>query len=111
MVTLLQENTSAADAMQELTILEELGLHRHIISLVDRFELDKEWAFVLELAEGGEVFDRICEKGAFSEADAAVVVRHVALALAYMHSIGVVRLLDKLITQTCSHIVLPGCDV
>lgn len=83
--------TSEADALHELHILEELGRHRHIVSLVDRFELDKEWAFVLELAGGGEVFERICEKGAYSEADAAVVVRHVALALAYMHSIGVVH--------------------
>ena len=45
----------------------------------------------MELAEGGEVFDRICEEGAYSEADAASVLRQVALALAFMHSIGVVH--------------------
>ena len=42
----------------------------------------------VELAEGGEVFDRICE-GPYSEADAATVVRQVATALVHMHSKGI----------------------
>ena len=48
-------------------------------------------AFVLELAEGGEVFESICKHGAYSESAAAAVVRQVALALAFMHSVGVVH--------------------
>ena len=41
---------------------------------------------MIELATGGEVFDRICERGAFSEADAARVVHQVACALGHLHA-------------------------
>ena len=83
------QSTSAAEAEHERHILSTIGLHRHIVSLIDDFEVDSMAAFVLELAEGGEVFERICEKGAYSEADAASVTRQVALALAFMHSLGI----------------------
>jgi len=39
---------------------------------------------VLELADGGEVFERIISKGPFSEASAALVIRQVALALEHL---------------------------
>ena len=83
--------TSAAEAEHELKILSTLGMHRHIVSLVDHFTLSDSSAVVMELADGGEVFERICDKGAYSEADAANVIRQVALALAFMHSVGVVH--------------------
>lgn len=86
-----KNTTSSAEAEHELKILSTLGMHRHIVSLVDHFELPESTAIVMELAAGGEVFEQICEKGAYSEADAADVVRQVALALAFMHSVGVVH--------------------
>jgi calcium/calmodulin-dependent protein kinase I len=89
-IKLINKQTSPEEQVQnELDILRLLGLHRHIVSLVDSFVLPTARAFVMELADGGEVFERICEKGAYSEADAASVVRQVALALAFMHSLGV----------------------
>ena len=39
----------------------------------------------------GQVFDKICKDGPFSEADAADVVRQVALGLAFIHTAGVVH--------------------
>lgn len=84
-----KEHTDEDQAKHELKILTTLGIHRHIVSLVDHFETDSAWGFVLELAEGGEVFDRICEKGAYSESDAANVIRQIALALAHMHAVGI----------------------
>jgi hypothetical protein len=47
------------------------------VGLVDAFELPHAFAFVLDLARGGEVFERICEKGPYSEKDAAAIVRQV----------------------------------
>ena len=84
-----KESTSADDAEHERKILSALGLHRHIVSLVDSFDVSDATAFVLELAEGGELFEKLCDGGAYSEADAASVVRQVALALAFMHTAGV----------------------
>lgn len=44
------------------------------------------WVLVLELATGGEVFERIVSRGPLSEASAALVVRQVALALEHLWS-------------------------
>ena len=84
-----RDRMSADDVEHERKILSKLGLHRHIVSLIEHFETDAATAFVLELAEGGEVFEKLCDDGAYSEADAASVIRQVALALAFMHSAGV----------------------
>ena len=46
---------------------------------------------VLDLISGGEMFDQLCSEGAYSEADAARLVREVANALAFMHGIGIVH--------------------
>ena len=86
-----KQSTSAASAANERKVLSKLGLHRHIVSLIDHFDHEEAFVFVLELAEGGEVFDSICENGPYSEAQAADVIRQVALALAFMHALGVVH--------------------
>ena len=40
---------------------------------------------------GGELFDRIVEKGSYTEKDAADLIKQVLSAVAYMHSMGVVH--------------------
>ena len=40
---------------------------------------------------GGELFDRIVEKGSYTEKDAADLIRQVLSAVAYMHDMGVVH--------------------
>jgi calcium/calmodulin-dependent protein kinase I len=40
---------------------------------------------VTQLATGGELFDRICEKGKFTEKDAAETIRQVLDAVNYLH--------------------------
>ena len=82
------------DAMEkELSVLRAIGRHRHVVSMVDSFDLPAMNAYgvVLELANGGEVFDRICDRGTYSERDAAALVRQVAQALQHMHSAHVVH--------------------
>ena len=49
---------------RELSILRRVGKHRHIVRLVESFELERTWALVLEYAGGGEVFARLgCRAG------------------------------------------------
>ena len=50
-----------------------------------------KWYIVTELATGGELFDRICEKGKFTEKDAAETIRQVLDAVAYLHQNNVVH--------------------
>lgn len=46
--------------------------HPNIISLISIFENEHELMLVMERAHGGELFDRIVNRGHFTERDAAV---------------------------------------
>ena len=81
--------TTAKAAEKEMMVLGAVGRHENVVSLLDAWEQPREWVFILELAGGGEVFDRICERGPYSEADAADVARQVGRALIHLHTKGV----------------------
>lgn len=51
------------------------------VQLRDVFETEDELQLILELANGGELFERIVSRGYFTEDDAAQAVRHVLNAL------------------------------
>ena len=74
---------------KEIEMMQRAGKHANLVSLIDVVELPDARALVLELATGGEVFERICEKGCYSERDAALVAKQVALALKHLHSRGI----------------------
>ncbi|XP_065836812.1 calcium/calmodulin-dependent protein kinase type IV-like [Oscarella lobularis] len=65
--------------------------HPHIVKLKEIYETPEELHLVLELVTGGELFDRIIERGFFSEKDAAIVIRELLEALTYLHSLGIVH--------------------
>ncbi|XP_013882373.1 calcium/calmodulin-dependent protein kinase type IV isoform X2 [Austrofundulus limnaeus] len=62
-----------------------------MIQLKEIFETDTDIALVLELVTGGELFDRIVERGYYSERDAAHVIKQILEAVAYLHGNGVVH--------------------
>ncbi|XP_053320867.1 calcium/calmodulin-dependent protein kinase type IV-like [Spea bombifrons] len=74
----------------EIGVLLRLS-HPNIIKLKDIFETPSKIALILELVTGGELFDRIVERGYYSEQDAALVVQQVLEAVTYLHSNGVVH--------------------
>uniref|UniRef100_A0A673W5Z2 Calcium/calmodulin-dependent protein kinase IV n=1 Tax=Salmo trutta TaxID=8032 RepID=A0A673W5Z2_SALTR len=61
------------------------------IKLKEIFETPSEISLVLELVTGGELFDRVVEKGFYTERDAADAVKQVLEAVAYLHENGVVH--------------------
>ena len=70
---------------REIEILRRIK-HEHIIALKDLFETKHEMYIVMELVQGGELFDKIVEKGSYSESEAAALVRAVLSAIAYLAS-------------------------
>jgi serine/threonine protein kinase len=52
-------------------------------------DTDAHLNLVIELASGGDLFDRIIQKGHYSERDAADITLQIASAVQYMHSMGV----------------------
>ncbi|CAB1352147.1 unnamed protein product, partial [Coregonus sp. 'balchen'] len=74
----------------EIGVLLRLS-HPNIIKLKEIFETPSEISLVLELVTGGELFDRVVEKGFYTERDAADAVIQVLEAVAYLHENGVVH--------------------
>jgi len=72
----------------ELTVLRRVR-HAYIIQLIEVFESKEKVYMVMELATGGELFDRIIAKGTFTERDATHVLHMVLDGLRYLHSLGI----------------------
>ncbi|KAL2176651.1 kinase-like domain-containing protein [Thermothelomyces heterothallicus CBS 202.75] len=76
----------------EIAVLKKVSMgHQNILTLVDYFETMNNLYLVTDLALGGELFDRICRKGSYYEADAADLIRAVLSAVAYLHDHGIVH--------------------
>ncbi|CAM9153271.1 unnamed protein product [Scytosiphon promiscuus] len=74
----------------EIQVLQLLR-HPNIIHMEDVFESDSKIHMVMEIMQGGELFDYVVEKGTLSESEASVMVRKVTSALAYMHSLNIIH--------------------
>ncbi|KAL7628770.1 Calmodulin-dependent protein kinase cmk2 [Parahypoxylon ruwenzoriense] len=89
---ILKKNVKGNERMvwDELEMLQRLK-HPHIVRFVDWFESRDKWYIVTELATGGELFDRICEQGRFTEKDASQTINQVLDAVDYLHKRNVVH--------------------
>jgi serine/threonine protein kinase len=72
---------SAKEVMSEVEILRVAGEHRHVIQLTDLFWDDELWYVVMEMAKGGELFDRIVTKGLLSEHETSQVMQDLLHAI------------------------------
>ncbi|XP_040288382.1 serine/threonine-protein kinase H2 [Bufo bufo] len=72
----------------ELNILRRVS-HHNIIQLIEVFEAHDRVYMVMELATGGELFDRIIAKGSFTERDATKVLQMVLDGINYLHGLGI----------------------
>lgn len=72
----------------ELNVLRRVR-HMYIIQLIEVFESKDKMYMVMELATGGELFDRIIAKGSFTERDATRVLYMVLDGVRYLHSLGI----------------------
>jgi calcium/calmodulin-dependent protein kinase I len=74
----------------EVDILRRVQ-HPGCVALVEVFESPKTIYIVMELLTGGELFERIIEKGSFSEKEASKVIREAVEAIQYLHKAGIVH--------------------
>jgi len=72
----------------EVEILKKVS-HPNIVCLKDLYETNEKLYLVMELVTGGELFDKIVEKGQYSEKDASVIVKKMLQAVEYLHSIKI----------------------
>ncbi|CAL0319937.1 unnamed protein product [Lupinus luteus] len=79
------------DVRREVAILSTLPEHPNVVKLKATFEDNKNVHIVMELCEGGELFDRIVARGHYTERAAAGVVKSVAEVVRMCHANGVMH--------------------
>lgn len=78
--------------VNEIEVLKKVSRgHANIVTLHDYFETPNNLYLVMDLCLGGELFDKICEKGHFYEEDAADLIRVVVDAVGYLHDQNIVH--------------------
>ncbi|ESK84761.1 calcium calmodulin dependent protein [Moniliophthora roreri MCA 2997] len=76
----------------EIAVLKRISSgYPNIVTLHDYFETAHNLYLCFDLCTGGELFDRICAKGNYYEADAADLVRIIMRAVKYIHNAGIVH--------------------
>ncbi|XP_070146569.1 calcium/calmodulin-dependent protein kinase type 1B isoform X1 [Ovis canadensis] len=74
----------------EIAVLRRVS-HPNIVALEDVHESPSHLYLAMELVTGGELFDRIMERGSYTEKDASHLVAQVLGAVSYLHSLGIVH--------------------
>jgi len=62
-----------------------------VIRLVDVYATEESLQIIMELAEGGELFEEIVVRKNFSEKDAKEIITKVLEGIAYIHGLGIVH--------------------
>merc|ERR1719277_1348517 len=90
--TRLGDMASINRIKEEITILQALGNHRCLVSLVDVDEaVAGKIRLVLELCEGGELYDRIQQKQYYPEHEAKACCANLLEACQYIHNKGIMH--------------------
>lgn len=83
-----ERSFSANDLLQEARMLRNVS-HPAIVTVRDAYSEDASFAIVMQLVEGGDLFDRIVKRKRYRERDARDVMSHLLSALAYLHARGI----------------------
>jgi calcium/calmodulin-dependent protein kinase I len=74
----------------EVEILSQID-HPNVVRLVEIFDEAEVLYLVMELMSGGELFDRIVEKEAYTEKEAAETLRPIVDAIRYCHEQDIIH--------------------
>ncbi|KAH0502442.1 Ribosomal protein S6 kinase alpha-5 [Microtus ochrogaster] len=80
-----------ANTQKEITALKLCEGHPNIVKLHEVFHDQLHTFLVMELLNGGELFERIKKKKHFSETEASYIMRKLVSAVSHMHDVGVVH--------------------
>lgn len=74
----------------EIAVLRRIK-HDNVVGMEDFYESRTHYYLIMQLVSGGELFDRILDRGVYSEKDASKVIQQVLEAVSYLHQSGVVH--------------------
>lgn len=87
----LRTAVDVEDVRREVAIMSTLPEHPNIVKLRATYEDHEAVHLVMELCEGGELFDRIVARGHYSERAAAGIAKTVAEVVKMCHENGVIH--------------------
>ncbi|CAB4317350.1 unnamed protein product [Prunus armeniaca] len=79
------------DVRREIQIMHHLAGHPNVIQIISAYEDAVAVHVVMELCAGGELFDRIIQRGHYTERKAARLARVIVGVLEACHSLGVMH--------------------
>ncbi|KAJ0023447.1 hypothetical protein NQD34_003346 [Periophthalmus magnuspinnatus] len=87
---LRKKHLAHSNLENEINVLKRIK-HENVIGLEDFYESRTHYYLVMQLVSGGELFDRIVDKGVYTEKDASSVVKQVLQAVSYLHQNSIVH--------------------
>ncbi|CAK9155476.1 unnamed protein product [Ilex paraguariensis] len=79
------------DVWREIQIMHHLSEHSNVVRIKGTYEDNVFVHLVMELCGGGELFDRIVQKGHYSEKKAAQLMKTIVGVVEACHSLGVMH--------------------
>ncbi|KAK8672095.1 hypothetical protein V6N13_110469 [Hibiscus sabdariffa] len=79
------------DVKREIQIMHHLAGHPNVVKIKEAYEDSVAVHVVMELCAGGELFDRIVQRGHYSERKAADLARTIVGVVEACHSMGVMH--------------------
>lgn len=77
------------DVQHEVNMMKLVGHHGHVVQMLEFFDTPKYMYIVMEILEGGMLFDRIVKLKHYSEMSASRLIKNFLLALEHIHSKGI----------------------
>ncbi|KAM3306095.1 calcium-dependent protein kinase 11 [Capsicum chacoense] len=79
------------DVWREIQIMHHLSEHPYVVRIKGTYEDNVFVHIVMEVCKGGELFDRIVQKGHFTEKKAAQLMKTIVKVVEACHSLGVMH--------------------
>ena len=79
-----------ASLQQEIDIMKQID-HPNIVKMIDFFEDEGHYCIVMEMMQGGELFEQILNREQFSESEAREAIKSIIDAISYCHSLNIVH--------------------
>uniref|UniRef100_A0A3Q1HZT0 Calcium/calmodulin-dependent protein kinase IGa n=1 Tax=Acanthochromis polyacanthus TaxID=80966 RepID=A0A3Q1HZT0_9TELE len=87
---LKKKHLAYSNLENEIKVLRRIK-HENVVGLEDFYESRTHYYLVMQLVSGGELFDRILDKGVYTEKDASKVIKQVLQAVSYLHENSIVH--------------------
>ena len=86
-----REDTYVAKYMRREAKLMMMVLHPNVLKLLEVVETDNSYYLVTEMAEGGDLMDRICKKNFLPESEVRKFIKQIVSAVDYLHRANIVH--------------------